>query len=124
MEFILRLHQELGEAFVSCEVEVGKELLAFFVAVVFFGDGFFDFDYEVGFVEDLVGGVQDAGAGLFVLFVGEAGSCAGLSFDYYFVAVVDQLGDAVGLHANAAFHVLYLFGYAYYPGHRGSSFFV
>ena len=85
------------------EVEVGEDDLAGAEEADFGGLGFFDFDEEVGLLEDGFVGGEDGGADGAVLFVGEAGGGAGLGFEEDLVPGFDEQFDADGHHGDAVF---------------------
>ena len=58
--------------------------------VVFLGHGLVDLDDQVGPAVDLLGGVEDAGAGGLVLLVGETAARPGVPFDQDLDARSDQ----------------------------------
>ena len=100
------VEEKLGEPAVGGQVQVGEQLLAGPEPVVLFRDGLLDLDDQVSGGERPGRGAGNPGAGRGVLIVGKpaAGSGAGLYHDV--VAVVGQLGDAVGLHRDPALLVL------------------
>jgi hypothetical protein len=89
------LEEELGEAAVRGEVQVGEQLLAGPEAVVLGRHRLLDLDDQVGRGEHVVGVGEDLGAGGGVLVVGEPGPDAGSGLHDDLVAVVHQLRDAV-----------------------------
>src|SRR5947209_17369202 len=66
----------------------------------------FDFDNEIGLTPDFGGVVQDDCARLFVLFVGNRATHAGLRLDEYFVSVLAQSCDHAGHTADASLVIL------------------
>ncbi len=89
------LEQELGQAAVGGQVQVGEQLLAGPEAVVLRGHRLLDLHDQVGRVEHVVGGRHDLRAGGGVLVVGEPGPDTGAGLHDDLVAVVQQLHDTV-----------------------------
>ena len=90
----LRLDQLLGERLVGGQVQVGEQHLALAHAVVLLGDRLLDLEHHLGVAPDVVGGVEDRGAGGDVLLVGDLGADAGVRLDEDLVAVRTSSCDA------------------------------
>ncbi len=101
-------------------MQVGEELLAFAEPVVLFGDGLLDLHYKARHLEDFLGAPHDPRSERRVLLVGEARALTGPGLHHDLMTVMHKLRDAVGLHRDAALHVLDLLRHPYHRRHKCS----
>src|SRR6185312_4868089 len=89
--------------------------------VIFLGDGLLDLDDQVRSSKHPVCGADHPGAGRNVLVVGKATTRPSAGLHYDLPALVDQLGNAVGLHRHPAFLLLDLLRHTnHQPSHTRS----
>ena len=100
------VEEELGQSAVGRKVQVGEQLLAGAESVIFLRDGLLDLHDQVGSGEHLVRGADNPSASRDVLIVGKPAPRPGAGLHYDLAAVIDQLGNAIGLHRHPTFLVL------------------
>ena len=102
----LAVDQLLGEGLVGGQVEVGEQGQALVHAVVLLRDGLLDLEHHLGVVPDLVGTVEDLGAGRRELGVVDLRPHARALLDVHVVPVRGQLVHADGRDRHAVLVVL------------------
>jgi hypothetical protein len=95
-------------------MKIAKHNLPVAEAAGLLGLRLFHLDDHVGMSVDLLGAVEDAGAGSQIVFVVKAAGQAGITLNQYGVSVAGQQLGADRQQSHAIFINFYLFGYTNY----------